>query len=433
MATPDGRRDNLRRYAQRFQDSISGTSNRWLMSDTIKRLTVEGFKSIRKLEDFEPRSLNVLIGANGAGKSNFVEFFRILRELIEQRLQLAVAKAGGADACLYMGSKVTDRLAAKLFFGANGYEFALVPTADNRLVFADESTMFEGFFGVTRRSLGKGHVEAKLRDHKDDLGVTAKRGVPHYVYESVSSWVVYHFHDTSEKAGVRLQKPINDNEFLRPDAENLAAFLYRVQQMYPTYYARIRDAVRQAAPFFDDFKLRPVAGNQEFIQLEWLQKDSDYPFRPSQLSDGTLRFICLATALLQPMLPPTVLFDEPELGLHPYALTLLADLFRQAARQYGDYVSKQVIVSTQSAPLLNEFTPEDVIVVERTEGQSTFRRLESARLSEWLEEYTLGELWQKNVLGGRPRIEEAHEPANVGEDSSISGDEEGPISGDDCP
>src|SRR5205823_14494598 len=133
-------------------------------------------------------------------------------------------------------------------------------------------------------------------------------------------------------------------------------------------YNRIREVVRLAAPFFDDFKLRPVSANPELIQLEWLQKDSDYPFRASQLSDGTLRFICLATALLQPSLPATVLFDEPELGLHPYALTLLANLFQQASKQYG----KQVIVSTQSAPLLNEFLPEDVIVVERKEGQSTF-------------------------------------------------------------
>jgi len=137
------------------------------------------------------------------------------------------------------------------------------------------------------------------------------------------------------------------------------------------------------------------------IQLEWLQKDSDYPFRPSQLSDGTLRFICLATALLQPRPPATMLFDEPELGAHPFALTLLANLFQQAAK----HPSQQVIVSTQSAQLVNEFEPEDVIVVERTQGESVFRRLESAKLSGWLEDYTLGELWQKNVFGGGPRNE----------------------------
>lgn len=385
------------------------------MSETIKKLTIEGFKSIRKLEDFELRHLNVLIGANGAGKSNFVGFFRLLREIIEQRLQVAVAMEGGADACLFMGPKITQQVVAKLYFGNNGYELALAPTADNRFVFTTETTVFSGHYGLMRDTLGAGHAEARLKKQKDEPGKTAQRGVPYYVFNAVSSWVVYHFHDTSATAGVRRQGPVNDNEFLRPNAENLAAFLHRIQSTHPINYDSIRNVVRLAAPFFDDFKLRPVPTNSELIQLEWLQKDSDYPFRASQLSDGTLRFICLAAALLQPSLPATLLFDEPELGLHPYALTLLAQLFQQAAMRYG-FPTNQVIVSTQSPLLLNEFSPEDVIVVERIDGQSTFRRLESARLSEWLADYALGELWQKNVLGGRPKREDSNEPS--GEDAN---------------
>ena len=400
------------------------------MKDTIKKLTIEGFKSIRKLEDFKLQSLNVLIGANGAGKSNFVGFFRLLRELIDQRLQLAVSTEGGADKCLHLGPKVTQRLVAKLYFGDNGYEFELVPTVDNRLVFADEATLFKGRFGLIRGSLGSGHAEAGLKGRKDEPGATAPHGVPYYVFKAVSSWVVYHFHDTSATAGVRRQGPINDNETLRPNAENLAAFLYRVRETDLTTYEKIRDVVRLAAPFFDDFKLRPVPANPDLIQLEWLQKGSDYPFLANQLSDGTLRFICLATSLLQPTLPSTVLFDEPELGLHPFALTLVANLFQQAAKQYGTYVSQQVIVSTQSAPLLNEFAPEDVVVVERTQGESTFRRLESGHLSEWLKEYTLGELWQKNVLGGRPQSEEASQPSNGARDQSAAPQKEGSSAGD---
>jgi len=388
------------------------------MSDTIKKLTIEGFKSIREL-DFEPRGLNVLIGANGAGKSNFVSFFDLLRQLVNQKLQPTINTTGGADAYLYLGPKITKQISAKFRFGTNGYEFVLVPTVDNRLIFAEETAVFFGghFTKEYRDSLGSGHAEALLRDRKDDRGSSgAQHGPAFYVYNAVSSWIVYHFHDTSETAGVRRQGPINDNERFRPNAENLAAFLYRIQQTHPDSYQKIREVVRLAVPFFDDFKLRPVAANPELIQLEWMQRDSDYIFRPSQLSDGTLRFICLATALLQPSPPPTILFDEPELGLHPYALTLLANLFQQAARQtvtqYGTYVYRQVIVSTQSAPLLSEFAPEDVIIVERTAGQSTFRRLEPAHLSEWLQEYTLGELWQKNVLGGRPQLEETPQSSN---------------------
>ncbi len=385
------------------------------MSDTIQKLTIEGFKSIRKLEDFELRSLNVLIGANGAGKSNFVGFFRLLHELIEQRLQLALATVeGGADACLYLGPKVTRRFAAKLYFGHNGYEFALVPTTDNRFIFAEETAVFLGDLGIQHTALGSGHAEAKLKDRKDESSARFPQfpGVTHRVYKAISSWVVYHFHDTSLSAGVRRQMPINDNEVLRPNAENLAAFLYRIRETSPDSYTQIRDVVRLAAPFFDDFKLRPIPTNPDMIQLEWQQKDSDYPFLAHQLSDGTLRFICLATALLQPIRPPTMLFDEPELGLHPYALTLLGNLVRQVAQQHG----KQIIISTQSAPLLNEFVPEDVIVVERHQGESTFRRLDSVQLSEWLQDYTLGELWQKNVLGGRPHPERTPEFASNGGD-----------------
>jgi predicted ATPase len=370
------------------------------MSDSIKKLTIEGFKSIRELKNFELRPLNVLIGANGAGKSNFVGFFRLLRELIEQRLQVALQTIeGGADACLYMGPKITHRFGARMHFGDNGYRFTLEPTLGNRMVFTDEATAF----GPNLDRLGSGHDEAKLRDMQSEPGKHgAEHGVPYYVYKAVSSWVVYHFHDTSLTAGVRRQKPINDNDVLRPDAENLAAFLYRVRETHLGSYTQIRDAVQLAAPFFDDFKLRPVPTNPDLIQLEWLQTNSDYPFRANQLSDGTLRFICLATALLQPNRPATMLFDEPELGLHPYALVLLGDLFKRAAQQ-----GTQLIVSTQSAALLNEFEPDDVVVVERHQAESTFRRLNSTGLSEWLQEYTLGELWQKNVLGGRPGTEGA--------------------------
>lgn len=385
------------------------------MGQFIDKLTIEGYRSIRKLEDFQLHGLNVLIGANGAGKSNFVGFFRLLRQLGERKLQVAVGTEGGADACLYLGPKITQKLAANLHFGDNGYQFTLVPTVDNRLIFAEEVTVFEGSYGTSRDPLGSGHSEARLPDLKDDPGVRgAAHGVPHYVFDALSSWVVYHFHDTSATAGVRRTKPINDNEYLRHDAENLAAFLFRIRQTHPANYEKIRDAARLAAPFFDDFKLRPIPGNEEMIQLEWRQKDSDYPFRVSQLSDGTLRFMCLATALLQPSPPSTMLFDEPELGLHPFALTLLGNLFRQAAMPLGQkLVLHQLIVSTQSAALLNEFAPEDVIVVEREQGESTFRRLDPAQLSEWLQEYSLGELWQKNVLGGRPQTEDVEQPPAV--------------------
>ena len=374
------------------------------MSTSIQKLTIEGYKSIRQLQDFELRPLNVLIGANGAGKSNFVSFFRLLRELVEQRLQLAVQNEGGADTLLHLGPKVTQKILAKLSFGENAYEIELTPTVDGRMVFQREAAISERVPYRPTRSFGMGHTEAKLPEHQNDSGLTAGKGILFYVFNAVSSWVVYHFYDTSATAGVRRRCAINDNERLRHDASNLAAFLYRIRQTHPPYYGRIRDVTRLAAPFFDDFKLRPIPGNEDQIQLEWTQMGTGYPFLPSQLSDGTLRFICLATALIQPEPPSTMLFDEPELGMHPYALTLVAGLFKQATQPPGKRA--QVIISTQSAALLNEFVPEDVIVVERERGESIFYRLNPDRLSEWLEEYQLGELWQKNLFGGRPNRED---------------------------
>jgi predicted ATPase len=407
------------------------------MSDTIKRLTIEGFKSIRKLEDFELRPLNVLIGANGAGKSNFVEFFRVLRELVEQRLQVTIGQAGGADAFLYLGPKVTRQIIGKVYFyDSGGYEFTLLPTLDNRFVFGDETVVFTHGIVPTDRakvlglpgmvSLGSGHYEAKLKDRYPPHAIYRRMG-PELVLDGLSGLVAYHFHDTSATAGVRRQIAINQNGYLYPDGSNLPAFLYRILLENPASYERIRDVVRLAAPFFTDFQLRPNPLAPAMIQLEWRQKDSDYPFLASHLSDGTLRFVCLATALLQPSPPGTMLFDEPELGAHPYALTLLANLFRQAAKP----TSRQIIVSTQSAQLVNEFEPEDVVVVERTQGESVFRRLEPAKLSGWLEDYTLGELWQKNVFGGGPRNEaiplpsdgEANPPGLPEANAKVTGDE----------
>jgi len=278
------------------------------MSDPITRITIEGFKSIWELKQFELRALNVLIGANGAGKSNFIEFLTLLRELVEKRLQVTIGVAGGANACLYLGQKHTSRIKANICLSTAGYEFNLVPTGDDRLLFAEEMVLRD-WRRDSKKSLGTGHVEARIRDY-------ANRGLRYCtsIYEALSGLVKYHLHDTSPSAGVRRLGVINDNETLRPDASNLAAFLYRIRQAHSSHYAKICDVVRLAAPFFNDFKLRPDPLNEGMIRLEWLQRDSDTPFLANQLSDGTLRFMCLATALLQPSPPATMLFDEPELG-----------------------------------------------------------------------------------------------------------------------
>lgn len=364
--------------------------------NAINTLSISGFKSIRKLDELSLSNLNVLIGANGAGKSNFVSYFRMLSEIVEGRLQLWCSKHGSADRILSYGVKETASLSTSVRFGDNGYDMELVPTVDGAFTFQSETLYFDGpYYGVTRPNLGIGHSESHLR--KETQGGTSQK-IATYCYQSISRWKIYHFHDTSDTAGMKRLCAVHDNEHLRIDASNLAAFLYRLQSEQPDVYNQIRKTVRLAVPFFDDFVLKPMTlpSEEQQIRLLWKQQDSDYALWPSQLSDGSIRFICLVTALLQPNPPSTIIIDEPELGLHPYAITLLGALVRSAAKR------TQVIISTQSVPLLNEFDISDLIVVERERGASVFKRLDKADFERWLEDYTVGELWEKNILGGRP-------------------------------
>lgn len=320
----------------------------------LSHIRIKGFKSIERLQ-LQLGPVNVLIGQNGAGKSNFIGFFRMLNELIEERLQLYVARSGGANALLYYGAKTTPAITAQMFFGKNGYFIQLTPTEDDHLFFAEEQFYFKGDYGDSRLRLGSGQREAKANEAYEG----SPSGIPGFVVPSIRNWRVYHFHDTSSQAPPKQTGNLNDNDRLRSDAGNLAAFLYLLQERYPANYALIRSAVQQVFPRFDDFALRPNPLNPDTIRLEWRERESDYRFGPHQLSDGTLRFICLATLLLQPTLPSTVLIDEPELGLHPSALGVLASLVRSASAR------AQIIMTTQSVTLLNEFEPEQVITVDR--------------------------------------------------------------------
>ena len=356
----------------------------------LDHIKVTGYKSIRSL-DLDMRPLNVLIGANGSGKSNFISLFRLLNEAVNGNFQVFVSQSGGADTFLSYGRKETHAITVELTAGRNAYRCTWLPTADNTLVYGSEFSVFFGNYAPeVSKLIGQGNRESNLQE-------SAKaQPVSRYVLQHLKSWKVYHFHDTSESAQVKRRGNLNDNMYLRTDAGNLAAFLYRIKTVASPSYESIRDMVRMVAPFFDDFVLRPIPDNADQIQLEWRERGSDYPFLAHHLSDGTLRFMCLAALLLQPEVPATVIIDEPELGLHPYAITLLASLMRSAAAR------AQLIVSTQSVTLVNQFQVEDLLIANRKERETIIERLNEAQLANWLDVYSLGELWEKNVIGGRP-------------------------------
>ena len=365
----------------------------------LQRIILNGFKSIKEM-DLELRALNVLIGANGAGKSNLVSFFKMLNEMMAMRLQQYIGTTGRAQSILHFGPKVTPQIVAQLEFevdnGLDTYAMRLFHAAGDTLVFADENLNFHqrGYPTPTSVSLGSGHDETRIGQKVDEGEPTAR------VFKHLLDHCrVYHFHDTSPTARVRQFCYTDDNRWLMPDAGNLAALLLRLREENGgEVYHRIVRTIRLVAPFFNDFVLETASPNKRDIILNWREKGSDQVFGPHQLSDGTLRAICLVTLLMHPEdeLPDLIIVDEPELGLHPYALNMVATLFKKASHH------TQILISTQSSSFLDNFEPEDVVVVNREGKESKFVRPDGAKLEAWLEEYSLGEVWEKNVIGGGP-------------------------------
>jgi len=361
------------------------------MSDTLgrlNRLKIEGYKSIKVL-DIELKPLNILIGANGVGKSNFIGFFKFMKKILDKDLQFYVAQQGGANKILHFGSKTTEELSFELLLGVNEYIVELKSTLDDKLIFKSEKT----YFTLSNNSFleNRGGLESELPTFRKKPD-----SVNSHIVSYIQDWKVYHFHDTSSTAKVKQTCNINDNKMLSPDASNLSAFLYAIKLYNSKSYKKIVKTIQRVAPFFHDFILEPEIHNSDTIRLKWKHQGTDDYFDANDLSDGTLRFICLTTLLLQPNLPTIILLDEPELGLHPFALKILASIFRVVSKK------TQIIASTQSATLADEFDIEDIIVVDRVDNHSEFKRLDKDNYKEWLEEYSLGEMWQKNLIGGVP-------------------------------
>ena len=362
----------------------------------LEWISINGFKSIKAIEKLPLSRINVIIGANGSGKSNFISAFSFLHAIREGGLQTYVKSAGGADRILHFGAKETEELSISIAFTGetNQYKIALIPTADDALVPSDEWAYY------WNKAQHPQPLIISFPTNGDEAGVSqpTEKSVFTYVKKHLDRWRLYHFHDVSRASPMKKSAPINDNRFLRQDGANLAAFLYFLKEKRPVEYGLIRATVQRVAPFFDDFILEPLNLENGFVRIEWRHKGSDAYFDVSSFSDGTLRFIALATLFLQPeeTRPSVIIVDEPELGLHPFAITMLASMAKSASEK------SQVILSTQSPLLLDKFEPEDVLIADREDGATIIRRLEPSELTEWLEEYSLGELWEKNELGGRP-------------------------------
>lgn len=357
----------------------------------ITKLHIKGYKSIRDQEiDLKP--VNILIGGNGIGKTNFISSFSLMRSLYDKELQSYVLRKGGAEALLFMGKKQTQQISLDFFFRHGDYQNRYVVNlheAQNRLVIESTQTAFYSGGQWHFQICDKNVEEASIQDDRS--------GQAWYVNPLMKQFDVFHFHDAGDTSPMKSFSSLHDNVSLKKDGSNIAAFLYYLQEKFPKHFQRIEKTIESVSPFFDSFRLAPNRLNEETIRLEWKQKGAgDAYFNAYQLSDGTLRFICLATLLMQPEPPATIIIDEPELGLHPVAVNKLAALIRKVSSK------SQVIISTQSVNLVDNFDADDIIVVDMKDNASYFHRLDNEQLKIWMDEYSLGEIWEKNLIGGQP-------------------------------
>ncbi len=369
------------------------------MKNRLEKIRLKGFKTFEDL-DFEPGPLSVLIGPNGAGKSNFVSFFRMLSWAMvnEKNFATFVGQHGGASMLLHGGPETTREIEAELTLrssqGENQYSFRLFYAARDELIYADERYRFSRYGFETRAPWNEteaGHRFPQLITLGGEGETTAR-----VIRLMLSRIIVHQFHDTSPTSTMRRKWDVNDDRWLREHAGNIAPVLLRLYENEPKCYRRIVDTIRLILPFFSDFELEP---DYDRLLLSWREIGSDRVFNASQASDGMLRTIALVTLLLLPndQLPDVLVLDEPELGLHPFAINIVGGLIRAASTK------TQLIIATQSPALVDCFDPDDIVVVEREGLKSTFSRPNLDDLQEWLEDYSLSEVWNKNIIGGRPQ------------------------------
>ncbi len=383
----------------------------------LQHIRVKGFKSIANLK-LPMENINILIGANGAGKTNLISLFTFLGNLSQGKLRNYVEREGGAERFFHFGTKHTEQMMFDLKVGKNNYyhvEFS--PNLDDdSLVFNEEYCSYD----KPERSNEKQDVaysgngpwlsekRYQLYPKKGESGFVSGEADSNKVVRRTKKHLekcrVYHFHDTSSQALFKKTGSLMDYHYLEKNASNIAPFLYHLKMSKvgtsKRSYQQIVSAIQSVAPFFHDFYLEPSGSEgNESILLRWIHTKHENPFSANVLSDGTARFICLAVLFLQPSeyRPDTIILDEPELGLHPAALNILADIIRVTSKE------TQVICSTQSVTFSNSFAPEDFIVVDEKDGVSTFERLRKESLQQWLEDYGMGDIWGKNLIGGRPQ------------------------------
>ena len=373
------------------------------MQNAIESVRVKGFRSLADVEIKDlPRGATVLIGANGSGKSNLMRFLEMMGWMVDlRRLRQYVARHGGADDQLFGGRKTTPEIVAQVDVrtaeGRVEYRFALECTPGDRFVFAEEAYRVAKSGNPAdvpwERIDDKGYREARVAERTNGNGPGPEAA--RTLVGLLRRCPIYQFHDTSFDSRMKVSWDSRDFGRLRGDGANLASVLSLLEREDRPRFELICSYIGLAVPVFDRFEIVEEYGK---VQLRWKHKDMDKTMGAHMTSDGMLRFFALVTLLNLPseMLPSILLLDEPELGLHPAAISMIGGMIDSAS------MDRQIIVATQSPLLVDNFRLEEIVVLELENGRTTVHRVDDAQYGQWLDEYSTGELWQKNVLGGRP-------------------------------
>lgn len=361
----------------------------------IKSVTIEGFRSLRSIQNLQLPQLAVLIGANGAGKSTLIRFFEMLSWMLKSKsLQEFVLRQGGGDDQFFMGARKTPRIHAELCLetasGLNDYRFDLAHlSAGDSVMVMNEAYRYSAHGIPTKAKWTEIAAVGKESSLLEQKHKTAKT-----IVNLLRQCSTYQFHDTSPNAAIHNRWDITESFRLRSDGGNLAAVLLNLRSTDGKRYALIVKQIRRVLPAFKDFVLEQEAGK---VLLRWVGQQSDKVFGSHLTSDGSLRLFCLLTLLNMPpeRLPDVMLFDEPELGLHPHAVSLVAEMFKRLSKK------RQIFLATQSPYLVDCFELENIIIASANQGETLLRNLPRAQYQAWLDdEYQLSDIWLKQVVGG---------------------------------
>jgi len=382
----------------------------------IGLIEIDNFRSIKKSE-IKLERINVLIGSNGSGKSNFLAFFKLVRTILDQDMINYFKRRGGFSNVKYKGSPKTENIEGIVEFDNTNAFFFEIESGNNDIgILKQDGDWWNGYHKKTTKISDiyekeinhhnwhyQGHPNSPkpgsiIKDKLTDPNTSSREHVRYSaVYNQLIQINIFHFHDTSPQSPLRQQSSVNDNRKLKEDGENIASYLYKIQEKEPFNFKLIESTIASVFPNFLRFNLEALELNKGVIELSW--SDSRFPdeyMNASHFSDGTLRFIALSTLLLQKRTPPIIIIDEPELGLHPFAIQKLAAMLRNAAEK-----GSQIVIATQSVDLLNYFNADEIMTVDYDKEQTIFKRLDPKDLTAWLGDYSLGDLWQKNIIGGQ--------------------------------